>query len=313
MSPETRSAKARHRWGMTVLAVVAAAVMTAGIAYSALGDSTEDSVAAGDAPPPYAQSATPLRDAPWLSQPGGSPSIDEVEPRPSLRLPAGVGYAQTLRELYVAALEHGELPAGAALEAALPAEVVLVQPSEPGEGLRLSLSAPWGWDLDARAIRPPSLRLPGELAPGEVTRRIERARALRVAIPQGANVDVPVLSPCQVALGDPGNRPPCRAPGAEDSRWLAATSTNCAVNASGGYVNCLSYTGPGYETAKAHHAAGLSYRLQLHRPADGARWGYWQWNDLDHHTVSLNLSGSITAQIDNLGTANPASYYLEMG
>ena len=98
-----------------------------------------------------------------------------------------------------------------------------------------------------------------------------------------------------------------------EGRALAASSTNCPVNASVGYVNCLSYSGPGYEIAKAHHAAGLAYRFQLHRPADGAKWGYWQWNDLDYHTVFLNLSGSITAQVDNLGTANPASYYVEMG
>lgn len=98
-----------------------------------------------------------------------------------------------------------------------------------------------------------------------------------------------------------------------ESRALAATSTNCPVNASGGYANCLSYAGPGYEMVKAYHAAGLPYRFQLHRPADGARWGYWQWNDRDYHVISLNLSGSITAQVNNLGTANPATYYVELG
>ena len=97
------------------------------------------------------------------------------------------------------------------------------------------------------------------------------------------------------------------------SRALAASSTNCGVNASVGYVNCLNFSAPSYEIAKAHHTAGLAYRFQLHRPSDGAKWGYWHWNDLDYHTVMLGLSGSVTAQIDNLGTANPASYYIEMG
>jgi hypothetical protein len=91
-----------------------------------------------------------------------------------------------------------------------------------------------------------------------------------------------------------------------------AASTNCAVNASGGFVNCLSYGSPSSEQAKAWHAAGLPYRFQLHRPSDGAIWGYWEWSDLSYHVVFLNLSGTIVGQIDNRGSANPASYFVEL-
>lgn len=91
-----------------------------------------------------------------------------------------------------------------------------------------------------------------------------------------------------------------------------ATSTNCAVNASGGYKNCLSFVNPGAEQAKAWHATGLPYRFQLVRFSDGAVWGWWQWNDLAYHAVTVNVAGTITAQVDNMGTANPASWFVEM-
>ena len=30
--------------------------------------------------------------------------------------------------------------------------------------------------------------------------------------------------------------------------------------------------------------------------------GWWEWNDTNHHTVLLSLSGAITGQVDNLDT-----------
>ena len=91
-----------------------------------------------------------------------------------------------------------------------------------------------------------------------------------------------------------------------------AAATNCPVNASGGFINCLFYAGPSSETAKSWHGAGLPYRFQLHRGSDGAFWGPWQWADMAYHVVFLNLSGTIVAQIDNQGSANPASYWVEL-
>lgn len=338
MSRSRRTRKTEGLWRKRGLGMLVAIMATA----SALGTVVAVSYAASSASSRLLSLEWRLEDAPWLSQPKGSPSIDRAEPQPSLRLPAGVDYGEGLRQLYVAAAERGQLPPGTVLEPPLPDEVVLVLPSEASEGLRLSLTAPWGWSLDERRIRPPSVHLPGDLSPQEVSRRIEEARAEGAALPEGGAVDVPVLSACQVAVGDPSSRPPCLDPkdgapaavtasdaqprGAppkprrgtatllsSEGSALLGSSTNCSVNASGGYANCLYYSGPGYEVAKAHHGAGLPYRLQLHRPADGARWGYWQWSDLNYHTVSLNLAGTVVAQIDNRGSANPASYYVEMG
>lgn len=82
-----------------------------------------------------------------------------------------------------------------------------------------------------------------------------------------------------------------------------ATTTTCNVAASGGYANCLAYASPSlFEQVKAPNASGTPYRFQLYRFSDGARWGWWQWSDTNYHTVFLSLSGTITAQVDNLGS-----------
>lgn len=81
-----------------------------------------------------------------------------------------------------------------------------------------------------------------------------------------------------------------------------AATVTCNVAAAGGFANCLSVTAPTSEQAKAPAAAATPYRFQLTRFSDGARWGWWEWNDLSYHTVLLSLSGLITGQIDNLGS-----------
>jgi len=91
-----------------------------------------------------------------------------------------------------------------------------------------------------------------------------------------------------------------------------AASTTCNVNASGGFANCLSLAGPNGEQVKAYHVSGLSYRFQLARLSDGVRWGYWEYSNLDYHIFTLSLSGTITAQVNNLGSGNPSAYYVEM-
>lgn len=92
----------------------------------------------------------------------------------------------------------------------------------------------------------------------------------------------------------------------------AAASTNCNVNASGGYANCLSYNTPGLEAVQAYHTAGTPYRAQQWRPADGAIWGWWQYNDLSYHVIGLQVTGTIWFQVDNLGSGNPNTYYIYM-
>lgn len=92
----------------------------------------------------------------------------------------------------------------------------------------------------------------------------------------------------------------------------AANPVTCAVNASGGYVNCLTAGNPSWEEVAANHAAGTPYRFQLQRFATGDSWGWWQYADQAIHIIPLGLSGSITAQVDNRGTANPASYWVRL-
>lgn len=166
---------------------------------------------AADAPaaaPAAAPSADVLR-APWADQPGGSPSIRAVQTRASLGFPAGTTYAEALTQLLASAARDGSIPAGATLMPPLPAEVVYVAPADPTEGLRLSLTAPWGWALDSGAVRPPSYSLPGSLTPAEALRAAQEAQASGDVLPAGAKVDVPDLPACQVAHGSPEARPPC--------------------------------------------------------------------------------------------------------
>lgn len=89
-----------------------------------------------------------------------------------------------------------------------------------------------------------------------------------------------------------------------------ATAVTCNVAASGGFANCLVYTAPTVEQAKAPNASALDYRFQLHRYSDGANWGWWQWADLDYHTILLAPTGGITAQLDNLGSGTQGYYVM---
>ncbi len=91
-----------------------------------------------------------------------------------------------------------------------------------------------------------------------------------------------------------------------------ALSTNCPVNASGGFTNCLALSNPTVEVVKANQAAGTPYRFQLYRFSDGVRWGWWQYSDTNYHFPTLSLPGVITGQVDNLGSGNPNTYYVEL-
>lgn len=104
----------------------------------------------------------------------------------------------------------------------------------------------------------------------------------------------------------------CAAAVALGASQAAGISVNCNVNASGGYANCLSFSAPSQEAVQAYHTAGLPYRFQLHRPATSTLWGWWQYNDRAVHVIALSLSGTIVAQVDNMGSANPAAYWVAM-
>jgi len=181
-----------------VVAAVAVALLT-----SCAGSG--DAAAPAAAAPP----SVDLSQSPWARQPDGSPSVHGVPAEASLAFPPGTTYAQALSALAVSARQNGGAPAGATLQTPLPAEVVYVAPDTPEAGIRLSLTAPWGWDLATGAIRPPSFSLPGSLSPAEVERRIAAARASGAALPEGAVIDVPALPECQIAHGTPEARIPC--------------------------------------------------------------------------------------------------------
>ncbi|HTI34224.1 MAG TPA: hypothetical protein VL422_11145 [Miltoncostaea sp.] len=91
-----------------------------------------------------------------------------------------------------------------------------------------------------------------------------------------------------------------------------ATTFNCPVSASGGYIGCVTVAAPSYESVKANAATGTPYRFQLVRPSDGARWGWWQWSDTSPHFPGISIpSGFVTGQVDNLGSGTP-TYLVEM-
>lgn len=92
----------------------------------------------------------------------------------------------------------------------------------------------------------------------------------------------------------------------------AANPVNCAVNAPVGYVNCLNFADPVEASVRALHVSGRPYRFQLHRAATASTWGWWEYNDGNHHFIAANLSGTITAQVDNRGTGTPSVYEVGM-
>ncbi|MGI9539486.1 MAG: hypothetical protein ACR2N6_04990 [Miltoncostaeaceae bacterium] len=161
----------------------------------------------GPAEPPEPEG---LRALPWAHQPDGAPTIDEVGPEASIVFPPGVTYAEALKKLYVSVSERNALPNGVVRRSALPREVALVAPANGAAGVRLSLTAPWGWSSETRQIRPPSFALSGDLSPEEVSKLLADASASGAALPAGAVMDTPVLESCQKAVGAPDRRPACR-------------------------------------------------------------------------------------------------------
>ncbi len=90
------------------------------------------------------------------------------------------------------------------------------------------------------------------------------------------------------------------------------TTTDCYVNASVGFKNCLSYSNPSSEGVQAREASGVGYKTQFWRPSDGATWGPWNISNQSPQTFSFNLAGSITLQVNNLGTGQPSRYTVAM-
>lgn len=168
-----------------------------------------DRSAGGSADVRSTQVGISLEGAPWLDQSDGAPALEGVVPWPSLRFPAGMTYEDALTRLFEAARETGRTPEEAHLAPALPNEIVLVQSARPEDGIRLSLTAPWGWAGTSAVIRAPSFNLPGSLTPEDVRQRLDDANEAGEALPRGARIDVPGLLACQVLNDPPNSLPPC--------------------------------------------------------------------------------------------------------
>jgi hypothetical protein len=149
--------------------------------------------------------ATPaLANAPWIFQPGGSPTYSSEKPRPSLVFPPNFTYPEALRALYNAVVQTGKLPDGAALGPPLPDGKVVSYPADPKGGLSLDLRAPWGYSVPGGAIAAPSLAFPADWTPSEVNAAIQEAKAQGLPIPHGAFVYTPSLPDCQISHGEAG-------------------------------------------------------------------------------------------------------------
>jgi hypothetical protein len=149
-----------------------------------------------------------LRLAPWLYShrtptSSGPFSIASARERPSLEFSPGVRRPEALRRLYVAAVLHGRLPAGARLAPPLPAGIVY-RPATAGEGVRIDLRAPFGY---ARAghIYAPGLSYRADLRQDQIEEQVRDGRLVLLPTPLEDQVlPIPALAPCQI--DDPGPR-----------------------------------------------------------------------------------------------------------
>lgn len=150
-----------------------------------------------------------LSKVPWLAQPNGSPRIDDVPNYPSIEFPVGVSYQSALDELYRSVAGLGRLPTGVVVRAPLPRGRVM-RAATSLEGLRLSLTAPYGWDTVSRTVTPPSFVSSGDLNADEASQAFERAYGRGELIAQGFHSAVPSLKGCQlVDAGAPSRQEDC--------------------------------------------------------------------------------------------------------
>lgn len=146
-----------------------------------------------------------LRSAPWLDQTNGSPSLTRIDALPSLVFPAGTTYDEAIEALYAAAKTTGALPPDADLAPPLPKQIVFARSADRSV---LSLTAPFGYDVNTGNVLAPSVYFPPSLTSEEIERASEAARASRSAIPAGAKVVGNPLAACQV-MTDENRTPEC--------------------------------------------------------------------------------------------------------
>lgn len=146
------------------------------------------------------------------------PVIRNLPARPAIRFPAGVSYAQALRDLYVARQRGKELPPGAVLDTPLPAgTAVLIDDG----AISVDSAAPFGYEPTDGRITSPTYSMPGSLDHHELDRQFQEAYDAGEVLPKSATINADPLPRCQVAYGrdDPkGTGNACFAAGAQLER-----------------------------------------------------------------------------------------------
>lgn len=206
----------RQRFGAAVLA--AGCIGAVGVAVTQLGGGANAADSVVPTPfvgPPALPPANPkveealrsvpeLAEAPWLFTSRGQHLIGQVSDAQSLVFPPGTDYGEALTQIFVAAAEDGILPVNAKLAAPLPKGKVVSLPTDASRGVRVSLVAPFGYDIASGRILTPSTAVSNVTDANRIAVNEGISESLRQgrALAPGQVVDVPRLEKCQVMQGD---------------------------------------------------------------------------------------------------------------
>lgn len=125
------------------------------------------------------------------------PTIDQFSSLPALEFPAGTSHQAALTQLWTAYREQGDLPRAAKLVGALPSGKIFA-PGSAGQGVRISLVAPFGWLPETRTAMPPTWHYPLGTRMEDTLTAGRDALAAGKALPEGAVLDLPPLPECQI-------------------------------------------------------------------------------------------------------------------
>ena len=118
---------------------------------------------------------------------------------PSLEFPPGLSYGEALDQMYDSFVGKASLPEGAVVRPPLPKGKVL-QTRGPDGGIRISLTAPYGWNIDTRTVVPPSFNV----APGANGDTALTDAYLRGEV-RGDQLTSPTKLPPDCQISPPGN------------------------------------------------------------------------------------------------------------
>lgn len=209
----TRAWAWRRRRRQRRVATVAVATMlaAAGAAYAYTVIHNEDGRQVPEGRPGASErrEANPLlQDLPWLYQPNRSKTVDETEgPASSVQFPPGTGYRRAARQLYLSISRDGTLPASARVRPPLERGIVA---ETSGQGVRLSLAAPFGYNPDNGKVEVPTISLPASLEPSEAAAIIEDLKTGDPSsLPAGAQIEWTMPADCQLRVAGAPEEPAC--------------------------------------------------------------------------------------------------------